>query len=209
MKHITRYLSKDPDYSDIRSIFAGLRPLVKGNSKVTSTLSREHHIAISDSELISITGGKWTTYRKMAEDVMDIAIPIAGLTEVECRTKDLPIHGHKVTEDYSAPLYFYGSDKEKIQDLIDKDKSLAELIHPSLPFIKAEIIWAVQNEMCMTVEDALARRTRALLLDARAAMEAAPLVASIMGKELQKDQEWIKDQINIFNSVANNYLPNF
>ena len=179
LKHIGRYLTRDPGYEDIRSVFAGLRPLVKGNTKITAALSREHHITISDSELISITGGKWTTYRKMAEDVMDIAIHMAGLPDKECRTKDLPIHGAVQTWDFDAPLYYYGTDKEKILALTKQDQQLEALIHPSLPFIKAEIIWAVQNEMCMTVEDALSRRTRALLLDARAAIESAPVVAQI------------------------------
>src|SRR5687767_1022205 len=207
MHHITRYLSKDPTYADIRSVFAGLRPLVKGNNKLTSVLSREHFISISDSELITITGGKWTTYRKMAEDVMEIVIPKAGLPEKECITKDLQIHGYKEAVDFDSPLYYYGSDKEKIQSLVEKDSSLSTLIHPALPYIMAEIVWAVQNEMCMTVEDALSRRTRALLLDAQATIETAPLVANIMAKEMKKDDEWIKNQIDIFNRLAKNYLP--
>jgi len=207
MQHIHRYLKKDPSYNDIRSVFAGLRPLVKSNSKITSAISRDHHISVSDSELISITGGKWTTYRKMAEDVMEIAIHKAGMSEKECVTKHLHIHGYKENNNYKAPLYYYGSDKEMIEDLIKKDNSLSELIHPSLPYIKAEIIWALQNEMCMTVEDALARRTRALLLDAKAAIESASLVANMMAKEMGKNETWIKEQIDSFISVAKNYLP--
>jgi glycerol-3-phosphate dehydrogenase len=207
MEHIHRYLKKDPSYNDIRSVFAGLRPLVKSNSKITSAISRDHHIAVSDSELISITGGKWTTYRKMAEDVMEIAIHKAGMGEKECVTRNLRIHGYKETNDYAAPLYYYGTDETGIKAMINNDNSLAELIHPSLPYIKAEIVWAVQNEMCMTVEDALSRRTRALLLDAKAASEAALLVATMMAKEMGKDEHWIKEQINSFISVAKNYLP--
>jgi len=207
MQHIHRYLKKDPLYSDIRSVFAGLRPLVKSNSKITSAISRDHHIAVSDSELISITGGKWTTYRKMAEDVMEIAVHKAGMSEKECVTKNLHIHGYKENSDYTASLYYYGTDEDAIATLIKKNSSLAELIHPSLPYIKAEIVWSVQNEMCMTVEDALARRTRALLLDAKAAIESSLLVAQMMAKEMGKDESWIKEQINIFNSVAKNYLP--
>jgi len=207
MHHITRYLSKDPVYADIRSVFAGLRPLVKGNNKITSVLSRDHLISISESELITITGGKWTTYRRMAEDVMEIAIPKAGLQEKECITKDLKIHGYKDSVDFESPLYYYGSDKEKIQSLIENDSRLSALIHPALPYIRAEIVWAVRNEMCMTVEDALCRRTRALLLDAKAAMDAAPLVANIMAKEMNKDEDWIKNQIDIFIRLAKNYLP--
>jgi len=207
MQHIHRYLKKDPSYNDIRSVFAGLRPLVKSNSKITSAISRDHHISVSDSELISITGGKWTTYRKMAEDAMEIAIYKAGMDEKECVTKNLHIHGYKENNDYTAALYYYGTDKDGIEDLIKKENSLAELIHPSLPYLKAEIIWAIQNEMCMTVEDALARRTRALLLDAKAAIESASLVANMMAKEMGKNETWIKEQIDSFISLAKNYLP--
>jgi len=207
MQHIHRYLKKDPSYNDIRSVFAGLRPLVKSNSKITSAISRDHHIAVSDSELISITGGKWTTYRKMAEDVMEIAIHKAGMSEKECVTKHLHIHGYKETDNYAAPLYYYGTDVNDIKAIIKKDHSLSALIHPSLPYIKAEIVWAVQNEMCITVEDALSRRTRALLLDAKAAIESASIVAALMAKEMGKNETWIKDQIDNFNAVAKNYLP--
>jgi len=207
MQHIHRYLKKDPSYDDVRSIFAGLRPLVKSNSRITSAISRDHHISVSDSELISITGGKWTTYRKMAEDVMEIAIYKAGMSEKECVTKNLPTHGYKENNDYKSPLYYYGTDEIAINDLIINERSLSELIHPSLPYVKAEIKWAIQNEMCMTVEDALSRRTRALLLDAKAALGSAPLVAKMMAKEMGKDELWITQQINNFNSVAKNYLP--
>lgn len=207
MQHITRYLTKEPAYKDIRSIFAGLRPLVKGNTKNTAALSRDHHISISNSELISITGGKWTTYRKMAEDVMEIAIHKAGLPDKECLTKNLPIHGYQPTDDFKAPLYYYGTDADAIQSLIRNDKSLAATIHPSLPFSKAEIVWAVREEMCMTIEDALSRRTRTLLLDARAAMEVASPIAILLAKELGRDETWIKNQADAFNSMAKNYLP--
>lgn len=207
MQHIHRYLKKDPSLNDIRSVFAGLRPLVKSNSKITSAISRDHHISVSDSELISITGGKWTTYRKMAEDVMEIAIHKAGMGDKDCVTKNLHVHGYKENNDYSASLYYYGTDERGIDELIKKDNTLGDFIHPSLPYIKAEIVWAVQNEMCMTVEDALSRRTRALLLDAGAAIESASPVASLMAKEMGKDENWVKEQINIFNSLAKNYLP--
>lgn len=207
LTHISRYLSKDPEYSDIRSVFAGLRPLVKGNSINTAGLSRDHLITISESELITITGGKWTTYRKMAEDVIEVAIQKAGLPEKECLTKNLPVHGHKKTTDPQEPLACYGTDKEKILGLIKENKFLSEQIHPSLPYINAEIIWAVRHEMCQTIEDALCRRTRALFLDARAAIVSAPAIAGLMAKELNKDQQWIEQQIRHFSLLAKNYLP--
>jgi glycerol-3-phosphate dehydrogenase len=129
------------------------------------------------------------------------------LTNNKCITTTLRIHGATETDDFNASLYYFGSDKEKIKSLIEKNKTLGELIHPKLPYIKAEIIWAVQNEMCMTVEDALARRTRALLLDAHAAIESASTVALLMAKEMNKDKAWIKEQVDSFNEVAKNYLP--
>jgi glycerol-3-phosphate dehydrogenase len=207
MQHMTKYLTKQPAYSDIKSIFAGLRPLVKGNSKSTASLSRDHHISISDSELITITGGKWTTYRKMAEDILEIVIHKTGLPERECKTKSLPIHGYQVTEDFSSPQYYYGSDQTHIHAIVKADTTMGELIHSDLPFIKAEIIWSARNEMSMTVEDALSRRTRALLLDAKAAIASAPLVAALMAKELNRDDNWIQQQINSFTQLATGYLP--
>jgi len=207
LHHIQKYLTKDPVRSDIRSVFAGLRPLVKAHSKRTAALSRDHLVTISHSELITVTGGKWTTYRKMAEDVLEIAIPKAGLEDRECRTKDLHIHGYKRETNFGRPLYYYGTDEEGIRSIATSDKMMAEQIHPMFPFIKAEILWAVRHEMCMKVEDFLSRRTRALLLDAKASIESAPLVAGLMAKELGKDEAWIKNEIDGFNSIAKNYLP--
>jgi glycerol-3-phosphate dehydrogenase len=143
----------------------------------------------------------------MAEDVLEIAIPKAGLADTECMTRDLHIHGYKKGTDFNKPLYYYGADEESIRATIESDQTLAEQIHPVLPFIKAEILWAVRNEMCMKVEDFLSRRTRALLLDARATIESASLVAGLMAKETNKNEDWIKDEMDSFNSVAKNYLP--
>lgn len=206
LKHIGRYLTKDPQLSDVKSIFAGLRPLVKGNSKTTAALSRDHLITVSSSGLITITGGKWTTYRHMAEDVIDIAIASGGLADSVCKTRELPIHG-AASVDFREPMYYFGSDKTLVQALAQADPTLNEKIHPSLPYIKAEIVWAVREEMCMTVEDALSRRTRAILLDARAAVESAPMVAAIMAREMKKDAAWEKEQIAEFYLTAKNYLP--
>ena len=207
LNQIGKYLTHIPNRKNIRSVFAGLRPLVKGNSKKTAELSRDHLITVSDAGLITITGGKWTTYRRMAEDVINTAIKKASLENKPCVTANLKIHGAKEDTDFKKPLYYYGTDEANIQALIEKDKTLGELIHANLPYIKAEIVWAVQNEMCMTVDDALARRTRALLLDAKAAIESAPVVASIMAKEMNKDENWIQEQIGSFNEIAKNYLP--
>jgi len=183
LKHIGRYLTKDPQLSDVRSMFAGLRPLVKGKAKKTAALARDHLITLGDSGLITITGGKWTTYRKMAEDVVDIALKHAGLAGNPCITNDHRLNGH------------------------DKPVAPAEITSLKKDELKAAIKKSVQDEMCMTVEDFLSRRTRQLLLDAAVAKEKAPEVATIMSEELNKDENWIKEQINNFNEVARNYKP--
>jgi glycerol-3-phosphate dehydrogenase len=207
LHQIGRYLTHTPTRKNIRSVFAGLRPLVKRNAGNTAELSRDHLIAVSSSGLITITGGKWTTYRLMAEDVINTALRQGNLEERPCRTAALPIHGAKEDIDFKKSFYYYGSDEEKIRLLIQKDPSLGEPVHADLPYVKAEIVLGVQNEMCMTVEDALARRTRALLLDARAAMHCAPAVARLMAIELNHDGDWADKQVASFLETARNYLP--
>lgn len=207
LEHAARYLTKDPSRADVKSIFAGLRPLVKSTAKKTAEISRDHSIIIADSGLISILGGKWTTYRKMAEDVVNTAAIHAQLPYKECITRELSVHGAQPTDNYSTPDYYYGTDISGIEQLKQSDPGLSALLHPNLPYNKAMIIWAVREELCMTVEDALSRRTRALLLDAKAAIEAAPLVAQLMAAELKQDETWINTQLELFNKVAENYLP--
>jgi glycerol-3-phosphate dehydrogenase len=183
LQHIGRYLAKDPQRSDVKSMFAGLRPLVKGSSKKTASLSRDHLITIGDSGLITITGGKWTTYRRMAEDVINIAIEKNDLTAKECITKDLKLYGH---DQPVMPAEISGLTKEQLKAIIKK---------------------AVEEEMCMTIEDFLSRRTRSLLLDTKAAMNSAPDVASIMSGYMNKDSNWVKEQVDAFTAIAKNYLP--
>ena len=208
LKHVSRYLAKDITEKDIKSIFAGLRPLVKSSAKKTAEISRDHSILISDSGLISIVGGKWTTYRKMAKDVIDMAIKQQGLPLRECKTESLAIHGAAPTPDQSDPEYYYGSDRKVLNTLYEKEPSMKDLIHPALPYRKGHIRLAVQEEFCITVEDFLARRTRALFLDAQAAIESADTVASIMQQELNQTPEWKQQQLNAFLEVASSYLPN-
>jgi glycerol-3-phosphate dehydrogenase len=207
LENIGRYLAEDPTTKDVKSIFSGLRPLVRGNAASTAALSRDHYIEVSESGLISITGGKWTTYRKMAEDVLKIAIQQNKIPDRECITENLLIHGAMAISDYTDPGYYYGTDLENIRKIENNEPLLAEKIHPALPYTKAMIIWAVREEMCMTVEDALSRRTRALLLDARAAIEAAPLIAKLLATENGHTQQWEQDQISFFLELAANYLP--
>lgn len=207
LHHFNRYLVSQITRTDVKSVFAGLRPLVKKDIiGKTSLMPRDHTILVSSSGLVTITGGKWTTYRKMANDVINKAIPVAGLQKKISTTEKLKIYGWQNNIDKNDSLHFYGSDAEKIKTLCNNNEMLEELIHPALPDIKAQVIWAVQNEMAVTVEDVLARRTRMLFLDAQAAKEAAPCVAHLMAKQMGKDDDWIMQEINNFNNVAKQYL---
>jgi glycerol-3-phosphate dehydrogenase len=192
LEQIGHYLRKVPTRKDIRSIFAGLRPLVKSSSKKTAELARDHVILVAESGLITITGGKWTTYRRMAEDTVNKAIQKAGLPERKCVTETLPI---------------YDGDVEGIRALVMSNPAWGAPLHPRLPYIRAEVVWAAREELCMTVEDALSRRTRSLLLDARAAIECAPVVASLLAAELGRGEDWETQQIHFFRELAGNYLP--
>ncbi len=207
LSHAARYLTKDPTNDDILSVFAGLRPLVNLQStNATAEISRDHHVLVSSSGLVTIAGGKWTTYRRMAEDTIDQAALIAGLVEKPCVSKELRIHGWLKQIDRTDPLHVYGSDVIFIQELIKDKPKLGEKLHPRLPYLKAEVVWAVRREMARTVEDVLARRTRALLLDARASIEIAPMVAKLMAKELKQSRRWQKEQIAAYTALARGYL---
>ncbi|CAN5831597.1 glycerol-3-phosphate dehydrogenase/oxidase [soil metagenome] len=204
------YLENPPRREDILSIFTGIRPLVKSeNSTNTAALSRDHTIEINDSNLLTITGGKWTTYRAMAEDAINQAAKLANLSERKCVTKNTKIHGYEKESSGKNGLEVYGSDASEIQQLIDENVNLNEKLHPRLPYRKAEIIWFCRNEMAQTVEDVLARRTRALFLNAKAAIEIAPQVADIMVKELKIEfaENWRTENLDNFYKTAENYLP--
>nr|WP_010586360.1 glycerol-3-phosphate dehydrogenase/oxidase [Schlesneria paludicola] len=207
-----RYLEKPPTRADILSVFVGIRPLVRsGDAKSTAKLSRDHTIHIDSSGLLTIAGGKWTTYRNMAEDCVNHAATLAQLEDRPCVTKALSIHGSdrngaRPAGEYASHLAVYGTDAELIALLAKSDSRLAAQLHPALPYILAEVVWAVRHEMARTVEDVLARRTRALFLNARAALEMAPIVAEIMAKELQQDDAWQRRQIEEFQQVAAGYL---
>jgi glycerol-3-phosphate dehydrogenase len=202
------YLEKVPSEQDILSIFTGIRPLVKaGDEKNTATLSRDHTIHISNSGLVTIAGGKWTTYRQMAEDCVDHAVALTNLPMRPCVTKQLNIHGFHRTAEKFGHFALYGSDAPALQNLLRADPTLKASLHPDLPACKGEVIWAVRAEAARTVDDVLARRTRCLLLNARAAREAAPGVAALMAKELERDETWQKQQVEDFNRISACYLP--
>ena len=205
-----RYLSHKPTREDILSVFVGIRPLAKaagtGDSK-TSAISRDYTIHIDHTGLVTIAGGKWTTYRHMAEDCVDHAITLAGLDEKPCVTATTHIHGYHQHPEELGSLSVYGSDAAAILALAKEKPELAKPLHRDLPYIGAEIVWAARNEMSRTVDDALSRRTRALLLNARAAVEVAPTVASLLATELRKGPSWAQSQVAEFNALAAQYIP--
>jgi glycerol-3-phosphate dehydrogenase len=202
------YLMRPPTRADILSVFAGIRPLVRsGDARNTAALSRDHTIHIDGSGLITIAGGKWTTYRNMAEDCVDQALVLAELPDRPCMTKTLNIHGFHEHSERFGDLAVYGSDAPAILDLIRSDPSLGERLDPALPTVGAEVVWSTRHEMARTVEDALARRTRALFLDARAAIRMAPRAAELMAKELGRDEAWRHAQVESFTTLARGYLP--
>lgn len=177
------YLAAKPTREDILSVFAGIRPLVKtGGSVKTSSLSRGHDLFADQSGLITITGGKWTTYRRMAEDAVNVAGDIGGLEIRECMTEGLRIETSEILETRES-----------------------ERLHPDLPYTREHVVSAVRYEIARTVEDVLARRTRALFLNARAAIELAPVVAEILAAELGKDQAWCESEVESFGKLASGY----
>jgi glycerol-3-phosphate dehydrogenase len=200
------YLAKRPTKSDILSVWAGIRPLVKaGDGKNTAALSRDHSVHIDQSGLITIAGGKWTTYRNMAEDTVNQAATLADLPDKPCLTKNLNIHGFTPNAANFGTLSFYGTDAVDIKNLIAKDATLGQPLDPELPYIAAEVVWAAREELARSVEDILARRTRALFLNAKAAIRMAPRVAAILAQELGHDKAWQVAQVEAFNKVAAGY----
>lgn len=207
-----QYLTRRPTREDVLSVFAGIRPLVRAATATasgavrTAALSRDHVIHIDPSGLVTICGGKWTTYRHMAEDCVDQAVTLAQLPEKPCMTHHLRIHGFHDTAKQFGALAVYGSDAYEIRKLIESDARLGEPLHPALPYVKAEVIWAARHEMARTVEDTLARRTRALFLNARAALLMAPVVADLMASELSWDEGTRTKHLAAFSEIASNYV---
>ncbi|MEG1635401.1 MAG: glycerol-3-phosphate dehydrogenase C-terminal domain-containing protein [Rikenellaceae bacterium] len=203
-----RYTENKILRSQVLSVFAGLRPLAapKTDGGSTKEISRRHKIIVSASKLITITGGKWTTYRRMAQDTIDEAIKISLLEPSECVSSTLKIHGHKPTSSFSDWFYVYGSDGDAIKEMIADNPQLGERLHPDYEFLTAEIIWSVRNEMALTIEDILARRLRLLFIDARAAQQVAPKVAEVMALEMGKDKLWIESQLSEFMTISKHFI---
>jgi glycerol-3-phosphate dehydrogenase len=205
-----RFLAKKPTRTDVLSVFAGLRPLAAPEEKGQSTkeVSRSHKIIVSETGLISITGGKWTTYRKIAEDIIDKAISVHNLPKSDCKTEHISIHGNQITSalDRENHLYIYGTDIPEILQLQKNEPKLKEKLHINYEYTMAEVAWAIRCEMARTIEDVLARRVRLLFLDARAAIESCEKVGDLLTKELGHDDTWKQNQITVFKTLANGFL---
>jgi glycerol-3-phosphate dehydrogenase len=201
-----RYLHKPPAREDVKSVFAGIRPLVRvGKDTPTATLSRDHTIHVDSSGLVTIVGGKWTTYRRMAEETVDEAAEIAGLPERPCVTKNLRIRGFHEEPEQFGRLGPYGSDALALEKLMRDDPKLSQPLAAELPDTGAEVVWAAREEMARTLEDVLARRLRALFLDARAAVAMAPAAAQLMGRELGWDPGRRAREVAAFTELARGY----
>jgi glycerol-3-phosphate dehydrogenase len=200
------YLTRKPQRKDVLSVFAGLRPLAapqKGGQK-TKEISRSHKIIVSTSRLFTILGGKWTTYRKMGEDMVNRIEKELHWAHKEPATATLHIHGYSNNINWNDPFYFYGSDAPLLRNQMNGDAN--EWLSEELKIHKTQVVWAVEHEMARTVEDVLSRRTRALLLNARESRRIAPQVAMIMAKALKKDEQWQKEQVAAFEKLAKQYI---
>jgi glycerol-3-phosphate dehydrogenase len=208
LAHVAQFLGRKPGGADIQSVWSGQRPLVRREGAAsTAALSRDHTILVSESKMITITGGKWTTYRRMGEDVIDRAAALGNLTAVASRTAELKLHGWSIDATASSKWErVYGADLAHVREIANENGSLGELLHPQLPIRRSEVVWAMRKEMARRVEDVLARRTRALFLDARASWEAAPETARLMAGELGKDARWERDQVSSYRSLAERYM---
>ena len=199
------YMTKKPTQKDIKSIFAGLRPLAatEDNSESTKEVSRHHKIRVSTSGLVSILGGKWTTYRKIAEDAINTAQVVGGLPERKSETETLQIYGYEYNSTWENPMHVYGTEEAKV--INQAPETAFQSLSEEFFITKNIIIWGVEQEMAITVEDILARRTRCLFLNAEESIKIAPKVAEIMAAVLGKDKNWQKEEVKKFIQIATNY----
>jgi glycerol-3-phosphate dehydrogenase len=205
LENTAAYLTKKPERKDILSVFAGLRPLAapKEGKQKTKEISRSHKIEVSAAKLFTIIGGKWTTYRRMGEDMVNCLEKQLPLQHTRSRTAEMPIHGYLKGQNFSNPFYFYGSDEIYIREKL-RDEN--EWISKKLNLHKAQVLWSIENEMACTVDDMLSRRTRCLLLDAKESLRIAPAVAELMAEAMGKNEKWIEEQLSDYSSLTKNYI---
>ncbi len=209
LENARRYLERPPQVTDVLSVFSGIRPLARvGDGGDTAALSRDHTISVSKSGLVTMAGGKWTTYRHMAEDLIDTAETLGGLEQRPCVTRNLNIHGFFQHPEQLGELAHYGSDAAEIKKLL-KTEDNDELLHPRLKIKRGEVRWMARYEMAQTVDDVLSRRARCLLFDAKAASDSALKVAEILAQEHRRDQAWVGQQVESFQALCQNYLVEF
>jgi glycerol-3-phosphate dehydrogenase len=202
-----KYLTKPPERKDVKCIYAGLRPLAANpdNPEATKEVSRRHKITLSSSGLLSIIGGKWTSYRRMAEETIDRAIKAGILEKKKCKTRNFCFYSNNRSVK-SERLKIYGNQAHEIEKMITDQPDLGKLIDQQFPYTKAEIVWICRNEIPRTIEDILARRTRSLFLDVVASKDAAPVVAEIMAKEFGFSRSWQDSQTLQYNELIINYI---
>lgn len=208
LTHAARYLGETPEPDDVCSAFSGLRPLIKvSGGKSTAALSRDHTIVVSNGGLVTVLGGKWTTYRLMGEDAVNQAETVADVAHRPSLTRDLRLHGSPETAlPDDDPFAVYGMEAPKLRELIARQPELGKPLHPRLDAWAVQVVWAARYEMARSVEDVLARRTRALLQDAAASTEVAPEVARLLAAELHRDSAWEAAQVREFRNLASGYL---
>lgn len=201
------YMRPAPTRKDIITVYAGQRPLAapKNEGKKAHEISRSHKIIVSANGLITITGGKWTSYRLMAEDTIDKAIAMHLVEARKCVTKHLKIHGWRPNPDLTNHCYVYGSDEPALHELESTDAEFQKKISPKYDYTVGEVVWAVRHEMARTIDDVLARRVRLLYIDAREALRVAPEVAQIIARERNLPQSWVDSQVLEFDSIARNF----
>jgi glycerol-3-phosphate dehydrogenase len=202
-----KYLVTPPKREDILCIYAGLRPLAANpdNPASTKEVSRRHKITLSPSGLLTIIGGKWTTYRRMAEETIDRAIKAGLMDKAKCVTSNIKLTTIN-TDNILKRLYIYGDHYVDIEKMISENPELGIPVDPRLPYTSAEILWICRNEMPLRLEDILARRTRSLFLNARASAEIAPVVAGFMASEFGYDQKWQEEQVESYKELVKNYI---
>ncbi len=188
LAHAGRVLERSPTVADVRSAFAGLRPLLAHGSGGTASLSRDHRVFVSARGLITIAGGKWTTYRSMAQDAVDRALASAGIAAPKSRTASLELHG--------------GRDDVWTNDPLER-AAMGDANHAIDEFVLA----AVRDDMARTTEDVVARRARALYLDARGSIAVARRCAELLARELGRSAEWADAEVDAFTARAARWLP--